>query len=90
MKKGGLLLGIKTGIIALCLAASIPFSANAATVVKPDGTGLDESKMTQEEKEGYELTKKYSKTSLLSYPDILISLSISLNLYSISAISFSL
>ncbi|MBO4864880.1 MAG: leucine-rich repeat protein [Eubacterium sp.] len=62
MRKGGLLLGLKAGVLALCLAASIPFSVNAATVVKPDGTGLDESKMTQEEKEGYELTKKYSKT----------------------------
>ena len=62
MKKGKLLLGLKTGALALCLAASVPFSANAATVVKPDGSGIDESKMTEEEKKGYELTKKYSKT----------------------------
>ena len=63
MKKGKLLLGLKTGALALCLAASVPLSANAATVVKPDGSGIDESKMTEEEKKGYELTKKYSKTA---------------------------
>ncbi len=56
------MLGLKTGALALCLAATVPLSANAATVVKPDGTGLDESKMTEEEKKGYELTKKYSQT----------------------------
>ena len=53
MKKGNLMLGLKTGALALCLAATVPLSANAATVVKPDGTGLDESKMTEEEKKKY-------------------------------------
>ena len=62
MKHSKFLLGLKTGALALSLAAAIPFGVNAATVKSPDGPYLDESKMTEEEKEGYELTKKYEKT----------------------------
>ena len=62
MRRNKLLLGLKTGILALALATAIPFGANAASVKSPDGPYLDESKMTEEEKEGYELTKKYEKT----------------------------
>ena len=69
MKQSKILLGLKTGVLALCLAASVPFGANATTRINPDGTGLDESKMTEEEKKGYELTKKYSKSLPLIDPN---------------------
>ena len=62
MRQKKLWQGLKTGALALCLAAAIPFSANAATKLDPEGKGLDESQMTEEEKKGYELTKEYTKT----------------------------
>ena len=51
MRQRRFLLGLKTSALTLCLAAAVPFSVNAATVVKPDGSGIDETKMTEEEKE---------------------------------------
>ena len=62
MKKKALLHGLKTGALIAALTTAMPLSVHAATVVSSDGETIDVSKMTDEERKGYELTKKYEKT----------------------------
>ena len=65
MKKNGILCGIKALSLVALLSLATPLGVYAAG---SKDTDIDTTKMTEEEKEGYELTKKYEKTLLKNYP----------------------